>query len=246
MSLPRLGCVPYLNARPLLHGLVAELATPAVLSERFAAGCYDAALLPVYETLRLPQPRIVDGFGIGSFGPVQSVVVVHRQPLDQVPEIVLDPASRTSSHLLRVLLAKRLRISPPLVEKSANPHAARLIIGDPAMEFQRGMDATWRVLDLGRAWHDWTGLPFVFAVWTLAENAPPQTANLLREAARAGFNARREIAAREPDPAAALDYLTRSIRYPIGEPEKLAIRKFGGLLVSCRLLPATVSEPVFV
>jgi len=246
MSRPRLGCVSYLNARPLLHGLEAELATPAVLSERFAAGRYDAALLPVYEILRLPQPRIVDGFGIGSLGVVHSVVVVHRGPLEAVPEIVLDPASRTSSHLLRVLLAMRLRISPRLVETSDDTNAARLIIGDPALRFQSGMDASWSVLDLGQAWHEWTGLPFVFAAWTLAENAPPQTADLLREAARAGLAARREIAAREPDPAAALDYLTRSIRYPIGEPEKQAIRKFREMLAACGLLPTAGPEPVFV
>lgn len=242
----RLGCVSYLNARPLLHGLEAELATPAVLSKQFAAGRYDAALLPVYETLGLPHPLIADGFGIGSRGAVHSVVVVHRQPLDRVPEIVLDPASRTSANLLRVLLAKRFQLSPRLVETSADPQAARLIIGDPALEFQRTMDPAWSVLDLGLAWHEWTGLPFVFATWTLAETAPPQTADLLRQAARAGLAARPEIAAREPDPAAALAYLTRSIHYPIGDPEKQAIRKFRELLIACALLPATATEPVFV
>jgi chorismate dehydratase len=246
MSLPRLGCVSYLNARPLLHDLEAELATPAVLSEQFADGRYDAALLPVYEMLRLPHPRIVDGFGIGSHGSVDSVVVVHQLPLDQVPEIVLDPASRTSANLLRVLLAKRLQIAPRLVEKSDDPRAARLIIGDPALEFQLHMDASWSVFDLGQAWYEWTNLPFVFAVWTLANNAPPETADLLRKAARAGLDARQEIAAREPDPAVAFAYLTRSIHYPIGESEKLAIRKFRELLVACALLPDTAAEPVFI
>jgi len=246
MSTPRLGSVPYLNAHPLLYGLEAEKATPAVLSEQFVAGRYDAALLPVYETLRLPQPRIVDGFGIGSLGPVHSVVVVHRRPLEDVPEIVLDPASRTSSNLLRVLLTMRFRISPRLVGSSADPHAARLIIGDPAMEFQRGMDSAWEVLDLGRAWNEWTGLPFVFATWTLSEDAPLHTAGLLRDAARAGLAALREIADLEPDPRAALDYLTRSMHYPIGEPQKHAIREFRGMLVACGLLPASSAEPVFV
>jgi len=246
ISLPRLGGVPYLNARPLLHGLDAELATPAILSERFAAGRYDAALLPVYETLRLPAARMVDGFGIGSLGHVHSVVVVHRRPLEQVAEIVMDPASRTSANLLRVLLARRVQISPRLVEASGDPDAARLIIGDPALEFQRRMGPSWRAFDLGQAWHEWTGLPFVFAVWTLAKNAPPQTGAILREAAQAGLAARQEIASREPDPAAALDYLTRSIRYPIGESEKQAIRKFRELLIGCSLLRADDPEPDFV
>ena len=242
----RLGCVPYLNARPLLHGLQAELEAPSLLADRFADGRYDAALIPVYESLRLPGTRIVDGFGICSLGPVHSVIVAHRQPLAEVEEIVLDPASRTSVNLLRVLLAKRLILAPCLVESSADQHAARLLIGDAAMEFQRGADASWNICDLGREWTKWTGLPFVFAAWTLSENAPPETAGLLRSAAQAGLAARPEIAALEPDPAAALDYLTRSIRYIIGEPEKLAIGKFRCLLIECGLLPAMASESVFV
>lgn len=246
MRTPRLGSVPYLNARPLIYGLEAELAVPSVLSERFAGGEFDAALIPVYETLRLSRPRIVDGFGIGSLGPVYSVVLVHREPLEEVREIVLDPASRTSNHLLRVLLAKKLGIFPQLVEKSEDSLAARLIIGDPAMEFQRTMDASWQVYDLGRAWHEWTGLPFVFAVWTLSATAPEQTADLLRRAARAGLEALPDIAAGEPDPVFALDYLTRSIRYTIREPEKQAIGEFRKWLIDCRLLDGEAGIPVFL
>lgn len=246
MRAPRLGCVPYLNARPLLHGLDAELEAPSLLADRFAEGRYDAALIPIYESLRLPDVRIADGFGICSLGPVYSVIVAHRQPLAEVEEIVLDPASRTSVNLLRVLLAKRHLLAPKLVENSMDPDAARIIIGDAAMEFQRGADASWNICDLGREWTEWTGLPFVFAAWTLAENAPAETAGLLRAAAQSGLAARQEIAALEPDPPAALDYLTRSIRYILGEPEKRAIREFRGLLIDCGLLPPTASDPVFV
>jgi len=246
VRVPRLGCVPYLNARPLLHGIRAELEVPSLLADDFAGGRYDAALIPIYESLRLPGTRIVDGFGICSLGPVYSVIVAHRQPLGDIKEIVLDPASRTSVNLLRVLLAKRHFLAPKLVENSADPDAARLIIGDAAMEFQRAADAFWNICDLGREWTEWTGLPFVFAAWTLAENAPPETAGILRAAAQSGLAARPEIAALEPDPAAALDYLTRSILYIIGEPEKLAIRTFRCLLIECGLLPATALEPDFV
>jgi predicted solute-binding protein len=222
------------------------LEAPSLLADLFAEGRYDAALIPIYESLRLPGTRIVDGFGICSLGPVDSVIVAHRQPLAEVEEIVLDPASRTSANLLRVLLAKRLLLAPRLMKNSADRHAARLLIGDAAMEFQRGAEASWKICDLGREWTEWTGLPFVFAAWTLSENAPPETAGLLRAAAQSGLAARPEIAALEPDPPAALDYLTRSIRYIIGEPEKLAIRKFRSLLIDCGLLPSTGLEPVFI
>jgi len=242
----RLGCVPYLNARPLLEGLDAELAVPSLLSEHFAAGRYDAALIPVFETLRLPSPRIVDGFGICSLGPVRSVIVAHRQPLADTTEIVLDPASRTSANLLRILVSSCWKIPAPLVSQSTDPLAARLLIGDPALDFQRRIEPGWTVTDLGQAWFDWTGLPFVFAVWTLAGSAPPQTPSLLREAAAAGLAARPDIAAREPDPPSALDYLTRSIRYLLGPKEKKAIETFRSQLLDLDLLPAASPHPEFV
>ena len=243
---PRLGCVPYLNARPLIHGLEAMLEVPSVLSRRFLAGDFDAALIPVYETLRLPNPRIADGFGIVSAGEVRSVIVAHRHPLERTPEIVLDPSSRTSVHLLRVLLADHLKISPRLVGKSDDPQAARLIIGDPALRFQECMDPAWRILDLGSSWTGWTGLPFVYAVWALADDAPTDTADLLRQAARDGLAARPLIAAGEPDPAAALDYLTRSIQFPIGPDERAGVEEFRRRLAHHRLLPPEAGVPVYV
>ena len=246
MRAPRLGCVPYLNARPLIHGLDAVLEVPSILAARFLAGDFDAALIPVYETLRLPNPRIADGFGIVSIGEVHSVIVAHRLPLERTPEIVLDPSSRTSVHLLKVLLADHLKISPRLVEKSEDPQAARLIIGDPALRFQESMDPVWRTFDLGHSWTRWTGLPFVYAVWALSDDAPPGTADFLRQAARAGLDARPAIAAQESDPAAALDYLTHSIRFPIGPDERAAIDEFRRRLVHHDFLSAEAGVPVYV
>lgn len=237
MSLPRLGCVPYLNARPLLHGLEAELAVPSLLAGHFASGRYDAALLPVFETLHRPAPRIADGFGICSHGPVRSVIVAHRQPLSATHEIVLDPASRTSANLLRLLATSCWKIPVALVTGSPDPLAARLLIGDPALDFQARQDPGWMITDLGQAWTTWTGLPFVFAVWTLAESAPHGLPGVLRSAAVAGLASRAGIAALEPDPAAALDYLTRAVRYELGPPEKQAIETFRSLLSDIALLP---------
>lgn len=242
MSQLRLGCVPYLNARPLLHGLEAELAVPSELSRRFVSGEFDAALLPIYEALRLPGPRLVDGFGIGCFGPVQSVFVAHRLELERTPEIVLDAASRTSSQLLAVLLRDWLRLPIRLVETSPDPGAARLVIGDRALRLRK--DAGWKFFDLGEAWHEWTGLPFVFAMWTLSETAPVGLPERLRAAARGGLAAREEIAAGESDPAEALDYITHSIRYEVGSREREAILRFRRLLRDPEI--AAAGEPTFV
>ena len=245
MISPRLGSVPYLNARPLLHDLEAEWEVPSVLARRFLAGHFDAALLPVFDTLRLPCPRIVDGFGIGSCGAVHSVIVAHQNPLEETREIILDPASRTSAHLLQILLSGYFKLPVRLVEKSTDLAAARLIIGDPAIRFQKDKDPSWCILDLGQAWHDWTGLPFVFAAWTLAETAPVGTSDFLRAAARRGLDGLSAIAAEESDPGAAFDYLSRSIHYPMGPREREGILHFRRLLISTGLLDAGAPMPIF-
>lgn len=196
--------------------------------------------------LRLPAPRIADGFGICSAGAVRSVIVAHRHPLDLTTEILLDPSSRTSVHLLQILLAEHLKTPARLVGRSEDPLAARLIIGDPALRFQENKDPGWRIFDLGQAWHEWTGLPFVYAAWTLAENAPAGTADLLRQAAANGLAARAAIAAGEPDPPAALAYLKHSIHYPIGAAEREGLAAFRRCLLAQKLLPAEAGSPVFV
>lgn len=234
----RIGCVPYLNARPLVRGIEDRTAfdVPSLLADRFVGGDYDVALIPVFEAFRLPDAAIVDGVSIACLGAVRSVLLAHREPLAATAEIVLDPASRTSANLLRVLLAGRFHLAPRLVSSSADPLAARLIIGDPALAFQDRHPPGWHILDLGQAWHEWTGLPFVFAVWALRQGTAPQAADALRDVAADGLAHRREIAAGEPDPAAAFQYLTRHISYDLGPPEKLALIRFRLLLNNHGLL----------
>src|SRR4029077_3669819 len=94
----RLGCVKYLNARPLIHGWKEELTLdhPSVLCRKLADGDLDVALVSSIEYLRNPIYKIVDDVSIASDGPVYSVVVAHQGELSDIREIVLDPASETS------------------------------------------------------------------------------------------------------------------------------------------------------
>jgi len=245
----RIGCVPYLNARPLIRGIEenVDFAVPSLLADHFTAGRYDVAMLPVFETLRQPGALVVDGVSISCLGAAHSVILVHRRPLADLREIVLDPASRTSSNLLHILLAERFRLTPRFTAKSEDPLAARLIIGDPAMEFQRNRPPGWPVLDLGSAWHEWTSLPFVFAVWTIRADAPSpeKIASELRGVAAAGLAARNAIAACAPEPPAALAYLTRAIRYSLDAEDKQGLEHFRKYLES-RLLLMPGAGPVFV
>ena len=94
----RVGCVKYLNTRPLIRGWPGnvEFDHPSALCQRLAKGELDVALVSSFEFLRNPIYRIVDDVSISSDGPVYSVVVAHRGEFSDIEEIELDPASETS------------------------------------------------------------------------------------------------------------------------------------------------------
>jgi predicted solute-binding protein len=104
----RIGCVKYLNARPLIRGWAGEVDFdhPSALCKRLANGELDVTLVSSFEFLRNPIYRIVDGVSISSDGPVYSVVVAHRGDISEIKEIELDPASQTAVNLLRCLLGE--------------------------------------------------------------------------------------------------------------------------------------------
>ena len=104
----RIGCVKYLNARPLIRGWAGDVDFdhPSALCNKLARGELDIALASSFEFLRNPVYRIVDNVSISSAGPVYSVVVAHTGNISEIKEIELDPASETSGNLLRCLLAE--------------------------------------------------------------------------------------------------------------------------------------------
>jgi predicted solute-binding protein/REP element-mobilizing transposase RayT len=112
----RLGCVKYLNARPLIRGWPDDVESdhPSALCKRLANGDLDVALVSSFEFLRNPIYRIVDDISISSDGPVYSVVVAHQGEISEIDEIELDPASQTAANLLRCLVAE-LGLKPGLV-----------------------------------------------------------------------------------------------------------------------------------
>jgi predicted solute-binding protein len=172
---------------------------------------------------------------IGSDGPVASVFLAHRDPLEAIRVVHLDPASLTSANLLRLLLAER-GLRPefrPLAGYGREDMPDNvLLIGNPAITFALGPH-DHRILDLGEAWLAMTGLPFVYAAWTVRETAA--TAGLaeeLRAAAAAGVAAIPRLVETAPDftPAFRRAYLGGHIRYGLGEREKAGLERFRNLL----------------
>src|SRR5262249_44889315 len=146
-----------------------QMVPPAELAAMLRGGELDAALLSASEVLACNDYAAVDGIGIVSIGPVKSVVLAHREPLDKLQRIHLEPASRSSVKLLAVLLAER-GLRPefvPLLDYRLAPECSNvLLIGNPAIEFQQKAHEH-EIWDLGGAWHELTGLPFVYALWAV-------------------------------------------------------------------------------
>lgn len=247
----RVGSVPYLNAVPLTRGLEEQilLAPPSKLAEMLRRDELDAALVSVTEVLLNDRYDILDDIAIASLGEVVSVLLAHRQPLEEIREVYCDTASLTSVNLLKVLLAERgLRpeFKPLARYEAAAMPAAALLIGDQAITFARGPHEH-QIWDLGVAWNELTGLPFVYAVWALRRGIENTALRRkLREAWAFGLDTLDAIigSRTEFDYAFRKDYLGWHVHYHLGTDERRGLAKFMELLRKHGLGP--VYEPRFL
>lgn len=247
----RVGSVKALNTVPLTRGIEDQVvyATPAKLAEMLRRDKLDAALVSVVEPLLNDRYDILDGVAVASLGEVKSVLLAHRQPLEQMRVVYCDTASLTSVRLLKVLLAER-GLKPefkPLPDYNfTNPPGNLMVIGDPALDFLFG-NHEHEIFDLGAAWFEMTKLPFVFAVWALRrgiENAALR--RQLHEVKDFGMETLDHIIRDRTEYTLDFrkDYLGWHIHYHMGSDEKRGIAKFMELLGKHGFGP--VHEPKYV
>lgn len=227
----RVGCVQYLNARPVIHGWPGKVHFdhPATLCEMLAAGRLDVAFVSSFEYLRDPAYQIVDGVSVAAEGPVYSVFVAHREPIEEITEIRADQNSRTSVNLLRCLLAERKYRA----RLTSSDTSAKLLIGDQAIRFRQQSDGGYTFWDLADEWHRLTRLPFVFALWLIRADTPDAgaIADQLRALCRKNVQGLAEVIAAQSDfPAAFCDrYFREHLRFAFGEREKQGLLRFRSL-----------------
>jgi len=244
----RLSIIDYLNAAPLNHGFKHGLGWehfhlkfhyPAACADRLRSGEVDAGIVSSIEYLRIPDLRIVPGLCIASPKRVRSVVVLSKVPPEQIRSLALDSTSRTSVVLAQLLLKERYGVSPlvsdmgPDLSAMLATHDAALMIGDMAMRAPRqGLF----VLDLAEEWNTWTGLPFVFALWLVRQDAPELpvpggVAPFFHKSLEIGMaqlpaiveEARRTIGWTKIE---LQEYLTENISYTLGEAERESLALF--------------------
>jgi chorismate dehydratase len=230
----RIGSVSYLNAKPLIYDLGEAddlhlaLDVPSRLLEGLREGRFDVALLPVIDYQRLDGLRMLTSGGIGCDGPTLTVRIFSKVPVMEIETLDCDRESHTSVALARILLKEMMGLRPELTHNREAD--ARLLIGDKVVcEEPEGYP---HQLDLGQAWKEFTGLPFVFATWVARrETELGDLPRRLEEAKRKGLGHVEEIVERYAVPrgwpaALAMQYLRHYLKFDIGLRELEAIRLF--------------------
>lgn len=259
----RIGAVNYLNSKPLVYELP-ELAPsaritydlPSRLADSLAAGRLDVALVPSVEFFRAAGHRVVSNACVACRGPVLSVKLHFRVPPHDVRTVALDEGSRTSAALTQILLAEMCGVRPakqPLpigCGPETTDADAVLLIGDRAMMEERGARGEERgansyceVWDLGERWCEWTGLPFVFAMWIARGDVDvTEMAQVLSAARDRGVQNLDRIAAHEAplvgiSRSLAETYLRDNLHFELGRQERAGLRRFYELCVQHDLAP---------
>ena len=186
----RLGVVRFINTLPLIDGLeqlrdvTLHHSVPSLLIDMLLSDEVDVALCSSIDYQRSSQPLLILPVGLlGCHGPTLTVRLYSTLPLERIKRIYCDTDSHTSVVLLQILLREQYGISPELVDYDAREYVAdnhplefpeaMMLIGDkvvtnspPAVRYQHQ-------LDLGEAWLELTGKPFVFALWMARHDADP-------------------------------------------------------------------------
>lgn len=242
----RVSAVSFINARPLVYGLERERALfdvqfdlPSTCAARLHAGEVDLGLIPAIEYLA-GDYRLVPDMAIGSDGPILSVAVFTRVPIERVQRLALDTSSRTSVALTRVLCAKLWDIAPafvpvrPVLAEMLALADAALVIGDPALAIDAAAEGVEK-LDLGEAWRGLTGLPFVYAAWAgrpgVLGTAHLAALTATRERGLAAVDdiARHEAGGDEARAGTIRSYLRHNLRYTFGDRERAGLERFFAL-----------------
>lgn len=264
-----IGRIGYLNVlpiyQPLENGTVPGgpfrfvAGPPAELNKRMEQGELDVSSCSCVEYATRPNRYyLVPDLAIGSCGPVQSVLLLSRRPVTALDgrEILVSSQTHTSAALLRVLLTQRyrIRVSPRVGDATAELQAGQrpeaiLCIGDEALLLRHHSDYPV-TLDLGEAWRQWTGLPFIFGVWIVRREAWRSRNKRMVRACTALWQGKaaglanlesicRHASRRTGLSMEAMRSYFHGLVYDLGEEEQAGLRLFFRHLVAVGRIPTT-------
>ncbi len=257
----RIGRISYLNLRPIFRGLEMTVEDegryrffdghPAMVNARLRSGKVDAS--PSSSIVYLKDPAeysLIEGHSISSFGPIRSIYLFSTLPIEELrgSTIGITNQTETSAALLKIVLKKFLgmdfktRVTRQPAALCLRNFRAFLAIGDDAMLAgkqmgKKGGPAAGFIYDLGLIWKEYTGLPFVYALWIARKDSAAQNKKAFTvfmqdlERAKQYALAHLEEASREKplkglDAEEVLQYW-RGISYGLDPLEKKGLALFG-------------------
>jgi len=247
----KISAVSYTNTQPFIYGIRhtdiinkidLSLDMPADCAQKLIDNQVDIGLIPVAAVINLPYWEIVSDYCIGANGPVNSVFIFSNCPVNEVKTLQLDPESRSSNNLARVLLKNYWTLNPDMIvgaadyEKSTKPNTAFVQIGDRTFGKK---DKYAYSYDLAEVWKAFTGLPFVFAAWIANKPIPKEFTEEFNQSLKFGLDNRATVIRDLPtrNDFDLDDYLMHKLEFDLNENKKKALYLFIDYVKQLNLAP---------
>lgn len=236
MNKIKVSAVSYTNSKPFVYGIMhsgilnqidLSLDIPSVCANKLIENQVDIGLVPVAALLHIKDYQIISNYCIGAKGKVDSVFIFSNKPIHEIKTLQLDAQSRTSNNLSKVLLKFHWKINPELVQ-TENADAF-VQIGDRTFSSRNHYPYQY---DLAAEWFNFTGLPFVFAVWASNKPIPEDFKLAFNVALKYGLDHRKDVI-KGLDKIANLnleDYLMNKIDFILDQDKQTALAKFQELI----------------
>jgi chorismate dehydratase len=257
-SVARVGMVKYVNMAPIYEvwkktvdreGWELVEAPPSALNRMLACAEIDLGFVSAFEYCVRPENyRVLPDLSISANGPVGSVFLYSRQPIEQLNglKVLLTSQSETSVCLVKIILEEFYKVRPEycsgeIFDGDNIAHTAILAIGDEALRLV-GDQRFPHCLDLGEIWKQHTGLPFVFSLCVAREEFCTQNPDVVRQVHQEIIRCRNQgkadlaaicaqVAPRIPMSAEkCYDYLI-GIEYDLAEKKILGVTRFFQYLI---------------
>ena len=234
----KISAVSYTNTIPFIYGINQNqellnqidlrLDVPSACAHNLTTNQVDVGLVPVAALLDIPNYQIISDYCIGSVGKVTSVFIFSKKPMTEIKTIRLDLQSRTSNNLARVLLKNYWQKEVELIDDEREEDAY-VQIGDRTFGKDKSEPYAY---DLGEAWTDFSGLPFVYAVWAANKDIPSKFISVFNKALKFGLDNREEVLKDIPEHKNIdiREYLLNSINYDLDDEKRAAIKLFHHLI----------------
>lgn len=230
----KISAVSYTNTKPFIYGIERSdvqnqielsLDIPSDCAAKLIEGKVDIGLIPVAAIPSVPNANIIGSYCIGSVGAVNSVFIFSDIPVENIKRVKLDPQSRTSNNLAKVLLKFHFKVEVEFTTNQDEQTDAIVLIGDRT--FGKKEDYKF-AYDMGEEWMKFTGLPFVYAAWVANREISTAFIEAFDSALKLGLAHRRQVLAKLPEVANfdLEDYFFNKLDFDLTEEKRKALSLF--------------------